>query len=321
MQKTALIIATPAGVGTSPNGATLRVKTVSGLLCAADFEVVIVSHDEARQMLAKEWDVIALVSFATARWARLARHSTKFLWLDCTDSWTLSRLSVFRAGKALEGLKWLLDVFFLSIVPTIDLVTFISRRDHQCQKRWSRRRNVLIFPNFLSLDGENRKPAAARRLVFVGPHSYFPNRQSLRFLEKVARHLPPHLRIQVFGVGYENARLRRLYYCGSPSHEDLYQELDVHLVPSLSGAGIKNKAAYPLALGLAVVATEEGASGLAPNPNLFLSSPEPAAFACAIMKAIHAPATGLTSERLFLEDETEIIKRLLSTLSSSKAGR
>ena len=301
-QKTALVIATPTAVNGSVSGASLRVATIRHLLEEAGCETTIVSSAESGNHLEQSWDVVALVSFSTAIRATAARKKCKLLWLDCTDSWKLSRLSMARHGSIGEALKYLRDWLVLSRTPKLDLITFISDRDRRAEHRWLARRGpAFVIPNCLPKERVNKSDTV--RLVFVGPGNYGPNIRALKFLEHVLDRLPANIFIDVFGDNPKGKSHSRLRFHGYTDSHALYSEQDIHLVPITSGAGIKNKSAIPLSLGLRVIATSEGANGLAQNENLFIEN-DPNGFAARILQLITKSPAGRCTGSIFEVDET-----------------
>ena len=302
MQKTALIIATPTAVNGSISGASLRVATIRHLLEEAGCSTTVVSSAESGNHLEQSWDVVALVSYSTAIRANVARRKCELLWLDCTDSWKLSRLSMARQGKLVEALKYLRDWFVMSRAPKLDLITFISDRDRYAEQKWlAGRGHAYVIPNHLPREKVNKSDTV--RFVFVGPGNYGPNRQAIRFLGRVLDQLPANVFIDVFGKNPVGGGHPRLRFHGYTESGALYSEHDIHLVPITSGAGIKNKSAIPISLGLTVIATPEGAAGLAKNENLFIEN-DPVGFAARILQLVAEPAAGRSIGSIFEVDET-----------------
>jgi hypothetical protein len=301
-QKTALVIATPTAVNGSVSGASLRVATIRHLLEEAGCSTTVVSSATAGTHLEQSWDIVALVSYSTAIRATAARKQCKLLWLDCTDSWKLSRLSMARHGSIVEVLKYLRDWLILSRTPKLDLITFISDRDRRAEHRWLARRGpAFVIPN--RLPREMVKKSDTARLVFVGSGNYGPNRRAIKFLRHVVDQLPANIFIDVFGNTPKGKSHSRLRFHGYAESGALYSEEDIHLVPITSGAGIKNKSAIPLSLGLRVIATSEGANGLAKNENLFIEN-DPHGFAARILQLVAEPAAGRSIGSIFEVDET-----------------
>jgi hypothetical protein len=207
-----------------------------------------------------------------------------------------------RHGSIGEALKYLRDWLILSRTPKLDLITFISDRDRRAEHRWLARRGpAFVIPNRLPSEKVNKTEAV--RLVFVGPGNYIPNKHALKFLGHVLDQLPANIFIDVFGDNPKVKNQPQLRFHGYSESDALYSEQDIHLVPITSGAGIKNKSAIPLSLGLRVIATSEGANGLAQNENLFIEN-DPWGFAARILQLVAEPAAGRSIGSIFEVDET-----------------
>jgi hypothetical protein len=278
------------------------VATIRHLLEEAGCTTTVVSSAESGTHLEQSWDVVALVSYSTAIRATAARKQCKLLWLDCTDSWKLSRLSMARQGSIGEALKYLRDWLILTRTPKLDLITFISDRDRRAEHRWLTRRGpAFVIPNRLPKERVNKSDTV--RLVFVGPGNYGPNKRAIKFLGHVLDQLPANTLIDVFGDKPKSKSHPQLRFHGYVESGALYSEQDIHLVPITSGAGIKNKSAIPLSLGLRVIATSEGANGLAKNDNLFIEN-DPKDFAARILQLAVRPAVKRSAGSIFEVDET-----------------
>ena len=125
-------------------------------------------------------------------------------------------------------------------------------------------------------------PSSEIRLVFVGDGSYGPNAAAITFLTKVLQLLPVTSQIHIYGRGFRNLDARFVIHGYTPN-EEMYFENDVHLAPISSGAGLKLKVAVPLANGLRVISTPEGAIGLKQNPKLLIA-PDEKSFASLILQ-------------------------------------
>ena len=286
--KNALIIGTETATNGLESGASLRLRSIERLLSDGGYEVTIVSRGQAKQFLTKNWGIIALVSFSTAKFLRKSRKKTKKLWFDSTDSWTLTRLSLAKKSR-LEHLVLLArDFFWVWTAPKIDLITFITRRDAIEERSWWKGRSEpLVFPikplDRLVVNSEVSK------LIFVGDGSYGPNVEALKFLEEVLNHLDEDTKIHLYGKNLSSSSSSFICHGYVPSDE-LYESSDIHLAPISSGGGLKLKVAVPLWNGLRVVATPEAANGFNIGPNLRVA-PTVELFASEIRTLIEANFT------------------------------
>ena len=303
----ALIIGTEVATNEFESGASLRLNGIRDLLEQCQLKVTVVSRSEADDYLKKDWDLVVLVSFATAQFLRKARKSSRLIWFDPTDSWQLTRFSLLRSGDLRQIPILIRDILRLWTAPRLDLLTFITRRDAEAEKTWwAKRINPIVFPvqNLL----RPISPSTEARLIFVGDGQYGPNSRAMKFLAKVLNFLPENQQIHVYGRGFENVDSRFVLH-GYCTKEEMYFENDIHLAPIESGAGLKLKVAVPLSNGLRVISTPEGANGFAQNSNLFLASDEKA-FAMQVLQlsAVSNSNAGTPHDGIYEEDGTEQIR-------------
>jgi hypothetical protein len=312
MNKKALIIGTEVATNSFESGASLRVLNIQNILVSQHFEVTIVPRKKAKVMLTQEWDLIVLVSFATAKLLRKSRKKTENLWFDPTDSWCLTRISLFKSGDIKQIILLVRDLLTTWTAPRIDLITFISRRDSELEKNWwSKRSQAKILP-ILDLDRDVNADTSLR-LVFVGDGDYLPNRNAIRFLEKLPQFLDPGTEIYLIGKNLENSN-SAFVNLGYVSAEDVYRKGDVHLAPISEGAGMKIKVAVPLWNGLRVIATEEAAIGFCLTPQLFIAR-TPLEFAKVINRLGRSSVDPFhPREAIFLDSDMEEIRQWVSKI-------
>ena len=305
-RKNALIIGTEFATNGLESGGSLRVSGIRKILERLGFNVHVVSRDSAKKSLRNKWDLIVLVSFATAKLLRRARKSSSFIWFDSTDSWRLTRFSLIRSGDLKQIPLLIRDLFWLWIAPKIDLLTFITRRDAEYEKTWwIERIPPFIIPVNDLLRPVNHSPEI--RLVFVGDGKYQPNMHSIDFLTRVLDLLPMNFEIHVYGRGFECSDSRFIVHGYCPN-EKMYFENDIHLAPIESGAGLKLKVAVPLMNGLKVISTPEGAIGFSGNQNLHIAVNEES-FAKHIFHLIKAPGPSnrISQTDIYVDDETALL--------------
>lgn len=265
----ALVIGTTAAIRQTESGASLRLHSIGHLLEMAGFRVLYASSSDAKSRLASDWDLIAIVSFSSAKFLKLARKRTEYLWFDPTDSWSLSRLSLLRAGDLKQIPALVRDLFYLWTVPKLDMISFITKRDALSEQIWLRNRvSPLIIPN-LNLQREVSNSNISR-LVFMGDGNYLPNQKALDFLQKSFAGSELLKRLHVYGHDFFNASNGGIFH-GYVDDNSQFRSDDIHLAPIFFGAGMKMKAAIPLINGLRVITTAEGAIGLKRHPNLHLA--------------------------------------------------
>ena len=308
----ALIIGTEVATNEFESGASLRLNGIRDLLEQCKLKVTVVSRTEADDYLKKDWDLVVLVSFATAQFLRKARKSSRLIWFDPTDSWRLTRFSLLRSGDLRQIPILIRDLLRLWAAPRLDMLTFITRRDAEAEKIWwAKRLNPVVYPiqNLV----RPVSPSIETRLVFVGDGKYGPNLRAMKFLTKVLDCLPTNQQIHVYGRGFENVDSRFVLH-GYCTKEEMYFENDIHLAPIESGAGLKLKVAVPLSNGLRVISTPEGANGFTQNSNLFLASDEKT-FALRVLQlsSVSNSNAAIAKGGIYEEDCTEQIRVWINT--------
>ncbi len=281
--KEALIIGTKVATADHESGASLRLQTVKHALEKSNFNVTVSPLNMADFELTKHWDLIVVISYSSARILRRARKQSRFLWFDPTDSWTVSRMSLFRDGDFKQIFALMRDLYWVWNSPKIDLLTFITRRDALAESIWWKSRTEpLIIP--ISNLVRNVNPSHEIRYVFIGDGNYGPNKRALVFLSKVLDYLNDEVIIDVYGKNFyiEDPRFR---IHGYTINSEIYSDKDIHLAPVTSGAGLKLKVAIPLFNGLKVITTPEGSNGFRPN-RLLKVARTPGAFASEIANVI-----------------------------------
>jgi hypothetical protein len=305
--KRVLIIGTEVATSGFESGASLRLNGIRDLLEEYQLKVTVVSRSDAKYHLKSEWDLIVLVSFATARYLHKARKRSKFIWFDSTDSCRLTRFSLMRSGDLRQIPIFMRELFWLWTAPPMDMLTFITRRDADAEKTWwVKRLAPVIYPvQNLTRPVNSSKET---RLVFVGDGSYGPNLRAINFLKRVLDMLPTNRQIHVYGRGFEKLDPRFVIHDYCPV-EEMYFENDIHLAPIASGAGLKLKVAVPLTNGLRVISTPEGANGFTQNSNLFLAGDEKS-FASQILglSGVSNSNEGLAESGIYEDDGTEQIQ-------------
>ncbi len=276
----------------------------------AGYEVTVCTPRTSRELLNHNWDIIAVVSFSVARMLQPARKKTEFLWFDPTDSWKLTRYSLFKSGDLKQIFALGRDLFWVLKAPKIDLLTFITRRDSVAEKNWWKKRvTPLILPVF-NLE-RTLKDTNKVRLVFVGDGRYVPNKKALRSLKKLVKKLPMSQKVHLYGKGLTVSNSRFISH-GYVSNDEIYKKNDIHLAPVQHGAGMKLKVVLPLSNGIRVISTLEGSTGLRSNPLLKVISSFPD-FVSEVKKGLllETPGNNQLIKNLYLDDETVEISAIL----------
>ncbi len=181
--------------------------------------------------------------------------------------------------------------------PRVDLNVVVSREDAETLRSVAPGVSTLVVPNGVDSREFTPGPVAPRReIVFVGGHTWFPNRDGMEFF---VRDILPLIRerdqeVQVTWVGRASEEIRRTY-----------AELGVHLtgyvedirpyvsraacfvVPLRVGGGTRLKILDAWAMGKAVVSTSAGCEGLdvQPEENMLVAD-DPETFAAAVLRVL-----------------------------------
>jgi len=307
---TALIVSNYTGLNGFQSGASLRVDTLRTLLENLNFKVDAITVEEYLDSVDKNYKLIALTPFTAASASRKARRNSEILWFDHCDSWFQTRVSRLRNWELKQVAALFLDLFYQYRHPKYEIVSFISDRDSMILRvRESEKR--FILPNIIQSYEINS--SRGQRLVFIGDGNYKPNRSAVNYLKSLVKFLPEETQIHILGKGYEDSHPNLIFHGYVPSSE-LYSLGDIHLAPIFSGAGIKNKVAIPLSLGLPVVTTKHGANGIMPCNNLFVAGGSKS-FLGAMLSAIEHSVLCVGEPIIYVKDETlELIKFLKKIL-------
>jgi hypothetical protein len=313
--RSALIIGTEVATNGLESGASIRVDSIKNLLTKNGYHVDITSRRNARNALASDWDLVVFVSFSTSKFLRLARKKAKTIWFDPTDSWSQTRISLFRKGDVRQIFLLMRDLFWIWTAPNVDLITFITQRDSNKEQAWWKNRSSPLILPVQGLDREV-KLGNEPRLVFIGDGSYGPNKDALTFLTQTLKYLPSSLNIHVFGSGVSVPNSKFIIHGYVPRYE-LYTARDIHLAPITLGGGLKLKVAVPLWNGLHVVSTQEAAVGFKDSDSLEIAN-TPKEFADAITKllGVEFPKKPVKpSSAIYVDDQTILVDEWLAKLS------
>lgn len=278
--KRALILGTKSSRSKLKNGGTIRQRTIEQILQNEGFCIDVYSDELPKS--AGPWDVI--VAFSPRKVGlvdKLASDDTR-KWLDMCDSWVYSRFSWTTGPRLL--LIGLIDAFFMISKRqhfSDCLITYISLYD----QRKDRRLHNFLGVSRLAIFGnaqENTKLSplfsAERRMVFSGDGKYFPNvlavlELSLVIIPKLAKKLPKR-KVNLYGDGWANwiSFLPNISLMGFANESSMYSKTDVHLAPMRQRAGVKNKIAIPLSLGIPVIAYSQAINGVISSENLFVAN-------------------------------------------------
>ena len=263
MSKSALLISTPYAFSNQASGGGLRSLQLIDLLAEAGFNVTHVSASELGKQ--GSYDLICVVSFPNANLLRRLRKKTNFLWYDSTDSWKLTRKSLFRLDPKLELIRFARDLLYSRRYKYADLVTYCTARDKMADN--IKTSKILCIPNKIKIFPVENDYGS--RFVFVGSANYKPNKEAIQFL--ISTMQDPKLapfELHIYGGALEYSKVKNIVWHPQTNDGELYGKKDIHLIPIMHGAGMKYKTLVPLSLNLRVISTSEGATGVADNLNI-----------------------------------------------------
>lgn len=308
--KKALLVTSYTALNGFKSGATLRTNSIVKLLEKCGYQVQIISIRELNEMSEQKYKLIAITPFTSIRALKKAKRMSSFIWFDACDSWRSTRISRFFHGEPLQLLALVRDLFYLSKLKDVQIISFISKADQVKHLNFIKKGsfNNLVIPNVApdSCILEDH----GRRLVFIGDGSYGPNRRALRFLRRILEYLPESYKIDVIGKNFKSNDSRVVLH-GYSEETLLYGSLDIQLAPVFSGAGINNKVFYPLTLGLPVVTTKFGSAGFSSVPNLIIAETAED-FASSIIDLEKKRGVIQLNKRVLLCDQTDELFKILS---------
>ena len=248
-------------------------------------------------------DVVVTHLFRMAPYALDLMESHRARWiLDLTDviSAGIERSLPYRSGPDL----WLyreemrrIERFEALIAPRFDECWVISEAERAVLHRIAPAATITVVPNglatlpeggaplILSANGSNRNGAYSNgsgdngdraRLLFLGFHEVFHNRDAVRFLVQDifprVRSAVPEATLDLAGKGSEAlgswARGPGVNVVGYvPRLEDAFDRATVFVAPHRFAAGVQNKVVHALATGTPVVTTPIVREGLMPIPD------------------------------------------------------
>jgi hypothetical protein len=291
-EHSAVVVTTAAAASGRSTGASLRVDDVHDVLAGCGLSVTRVPLGQLAGLQGTSCLGVA-VSYACAGSLRQLRLTTAAVWLDAVDSWLLVNGSGLRAAHPSYAARFARDAARLLVMPSPDLVTYISEADRRADRGTIRGRVRFVLPGSVPVPHAGPR-APGHRAVLAGDWSYAPNRDGLAwFCTEVLPLLEALLhdldwRVELFGSGAPPLppQIVNRGYVEDPA--ELLRIGDVHLAPIRHGAGVKRKVLQPLLAGLAVVTTTSGARGLRRPPALDVAD-DPTSFARAVARHLRGP--------------------------------
>ena len=252
-------------------------------------------------------DVVYTHLFRMAPYAteRMGRHSARWI-LDLTDviSAGIERSLPYRRGLDLwiyrEEMKRIRR-YESAVAPRFDECWVISDAERQSLLALAPDAHVRVVPNGLGPEPfYPNGPRERARLLFLGYHEVFHNRDAARFLvDEVfprVRAAEPDALLEIAGRGSESlgawTRATGVRISGYvPRLEDALMQATVFVAPHRFAAGVQNKVLQALASGTPVVSTPAVRLGLEPMPEGVMRVAEgPDAIAEQIVRVIRDPA-------------------------------
>ncbi len=252
-------------------------------------------------------DVVYTHLFRMAPYAmeRMKEHRARWI-LDLTDviSAGIARSLPFRRGPDLwlyrEEMKRI-ERFEAAIAPRFDECWVISEAERANLATLAPDARIRVVPMGLGPEPfHTNGPRDVARLLFLGFHEVFHNRDAVRFLVRDVfprvRAAVPEATLDIVGRGTRSlgawARGDGVRIVGYvPRLEDVLMTATVFVAPHRFAAGLQTKVIQALASGTPVVSTPPVRRGLAPVPDDVLRiAEEPEALAAQIVKLIRDPA-------------------------------
>jgi len=252
-------------------------------------------------------DVVYTHLFRMAPYAmeRMKEHRTRWI-LDLTDviSAGIARSLPFRHGPDL----WLyreemrrIERFEAAIAPRFDECWVISEAERASLVGLAPDARIRVVPMGLGPEPFHPNgPRDAARLLFLGFHEVFHNRDAVRFLVQDVfprvRAAVPEATLDIvgrssgsLGAWARGDGVRIIGY--APRLEDVLMTATVFVAPHRFAAGLQTKVIQALASGIPVVSTPPVRLGLEPVPDDVLRiAIEPEALAAQIVQLIRDPA-------------------------------
>ncbi len=252
-------------------------------------------------------DVVYTHLFRMAPYAldSMGRHPARWI-LDLTDviSAGIARSLPFRRGLDL----WLyreemsrIAAYEAAVAPRFDQCWVISEAERALLAALAPAARIRVVPNGLGPEAFHPNgPRASARLLFLGYHEVFHNRDAVRFLVNEVfprvRASVPEATLEIAGKGAESlgswARGESVRIVGYvPRLEDALMPATVFVAPHRFAAGVQNKVLQALASGIPVVSTPAVKLGLEPMPDGVMRVAEsPEGIAAEIVSVIRDPA-------------------------------
>ena len=251
-------------------------------------------------------DVVYTHLFRMAPYAldRMGRNRARWI-LDLTDviSAGIARSLPFRRGPDLwlyrEEMKRI-AAYEAAVAPRFDECWVISEAEKSILAALSRAARVRVVPNGLGPEPFHPNgPRASARLLFLGYHEVFHNRDAVRFLVNDVfprvRAAIPDATLEIAGKGAETlgswARGEGVRIVGYvPRLEEALMPATVFVAPHRFAAGVQNKVLQALASGIPVVSTPAVQLGLEPMPaDVMRIAESPEGIAAEIVSVIRDP--------------------------------
>ncbi|MCG8526070.1 MAG: glycosyltransferase [Opitutales bacterium] len=203
------------------------------------------------------------------------------MWLDATDSLTLGASAKAKSAKSsVKGLKFTYRKFQLKQYEqdnyrTFEGISTVSERDAEVLRSFLSPEKVNVIENGVDLEAFSPDPNSVRepgKLIFTGRMDYSPNVDAVKWF---CSEILPLIQKEIKEVHFEivgrdpTPEVMELNQLSgvkvSGFVEDLASEVrksSIFVCPIRLGSGMKNKILEAMALGMPIVSTSEGASGL-----------------------------------------------------------
>ncbi len=275
-----------------------------------------------RELNGTDFDLVHVDMAHMAVYTPLMRQKRKLL--AAHDSQTLSResrLCLAASWRQKLRARWELNrvrAFEQQVYPEYDECVVVAEEDRTMLRRLCPSLRVEIVPNGIDLDFFRLTPREleeTNRLVFTGTMDFKPNEDAVKWFVKdilpMIRRTHPDATFQIIGRNpteavRELARFDGVEVAGFVADfRPLIARASVYVCPLRVGSGMKNKTLEAMAMGKAIVTTEEGVSGIGATVGVEYALAEDAeSFATAVCDLMGNPpkrARFGTAGRMFAE--------------------
>ncbi|WOO41439.1 glycosyltransferase [Rubellicoccus peritrichatus] len=232
-------------------------------------------------------------------------------WIDITDSGELFASSSLALSRSIKD--YLRGVVYLNAVKSFERTWFpkyngcslVAQADADSIKKLCPDLAVHVVPNGVDTDffSPTNVPSKSKRLVFTGTMDFAPNIDAVTWfcheIFPLIRKKIPAIEFDIIGrvPSEEVTQLEKLdgvkVHGFVPDLREAVQRASVYVCPMRKGAGMKNKILEAMAMGVPIVSTASGATGIEFQDNVHgLIRDTAISFAEAVCDLVSTPQKG-----------------------------